>query len=101
MYEMTTLQYQLLRRNRMVFSLTVDPVNEEAVAAKKADPDTIDFCALDPQEATPTVTKLLSLPGHKRPSAWVIAEMGRLAILRKHKNFPRGGTQVEIYDVNF
>ena len=101
MYEMNSLAYQMLRRDRMVFSLTVDPVNEEAVAAKRADPDIIDFCALNPQDANPTVTKLLSLPGHKRPAAWVIAPVGRLAILRKHKNFPRGGTQVEVYDVNF
>jgi hypothetical protein len=56
---------------------------------------------MDPQAATPTVTKLLSLPGHKRPSAWVVTDTGRLAILRKHKNFPRGGTQIEVYDVNY
>jgi hypothetical protein len=101
MYEATTLQTQLLRRERMVFSLNLDPVNEEAVAAKRTDPDTLELLAMDPQAATPTVTKLLSLPGHKRPSAWVVTDTGRFAILRKHKNFPRGGTQIEVYDVNF
>lgn len=101
MYEMNTLQAQLLRRDRMVFSLNVDPVNEEAVAAKRSDPDTLDLLVMDPQAATPTVTKLLSLPGHKRPSGWFVTDTGRFAILRKHKNFPRGGTQIEVYDVNF
>ena len=38
MYEATTLQTQLLRRERMAFSLNLDPVNEEAVAAKRTDP---------------------------------------------------------------
>jgi hypothetical protein len=101
MYEMSTLQTQVLRRDRMVFSLNLDPVNEEAVAAKRTDPDTFELMAMDPQAATPTVTKLLSLPGHKRPSAWFVTDTGRFAILRKHKNFPRGGTQIEVYDVNF
>lgn len=101
MYEATTLQTQLLRRERMAFSLNLDPVNEEAVAAKRTDPDTFELFAMDPQAAAPTVTKLISLPGHKRPSAWVVTETGRLAILRKHKNFPRGGTQIEVYDVNY
>lgn len=101
MYEANTLQLQLLRRDRLVFSLNVDPVNEEAVTAKRTDPDTLDLLVMDPQAATPTVTKLISLPGHKRPSAWVVTDTGRFAILRKHKNFPRGGTQIEVYDVNF
>lgn len=101
MYEMNTLQTQLLRRDRMVFSLGVDPVNEEAVAAKRTDPDTLDLLVMDPLAPNPTVTKLISLPGHKRPNAWFVTDTGRFAILRKHKNFPRGGTQIEVYDVNF
>lgn len=101
MYEMNTLQMQLLRRERLVFSLNVDPVNEEAVAAKRTDPDTFELMVMDPQAASPTVSKVLSLPGHKRPSAWFVTDTGRFAILRKHKNFPRGGTQIEVYDVNF
>ncbi len=101
MYEMNTLQTQVLRRERMVFSLNLDPVNEEAVAAKRTDPDTLELLTLDPQAANPTVSKLISLPGHKRPSVWFVTETGRFAVLRKHKNFPRGGTQIEVYDVNF
>ena len=44
---------------------------------------------MDPQAPKPTVTKLISLPGHKRPSAWVVTETGRLAILRKRTSARR------------
>lgn len=100
MYESTTLHVQPLRRSLLALSLTVDPVNDEALSRKTTDPDILDLCVLDPTATQPTVRKVLSLPGHKRPSAWVLSESGRFVILRKHKNFPRGGTQLDVYDVD-
>lgn len=98
-YEGASLRYQKLRRDRILMSLTVDPVNEQAVAQRRSDPDDIDFCVLDPS-APGSLRKLKTIPGHKRPSAWHASSNGRLALLRKYKNFPRGGTEVEVYDLD-
>lgn len=98
-YEGSTLRFQRLRRERLLMSLTVDPVNEQAVAQRRSDPDDIDFCVVDPA-APGALRKLKTIPGHKRPSAWHASTNGRLALLRKFKNFPRGGTEVEVYDLD-
>ena len=45
------------------------------------------------------IPSISTIPAHKRPSAWTASTNGRLALLRKHKNFPRGGTQLEVYDL--
>ena len=100
-YEATTLLYQLARPGLLLLSLTVDPVNEQAVAARRTDVDTIDLCAVDLTAAEPGPTqRLRTLPGNKRPSSWQVTPGGRLALLRKHKGFARGGTEVEIYDLD-
>lgn len=99
-YDGATLRYKKLRIDRLLFSLTVDPVNEQAVAQRRSAPDDIDFFLIDPSAQGPiSVQKLRTLPGHKRPSAWSATPALRLALLRKHKNFPRGGTQIEVYDL--
>jgi hypothetical protein len=102
-YEGSSLRYQRLRRDRLMFSLTVDPVNEQAVAARRSDPDDIDIFLAQPfaapaQAASPR--RLRTLPGYRRPTVWTASLNGRFALLRKHKNFPRGGTQVEVYDLD-
>lgn len=100
-YEPTTLLYQLARPGLLVLSLTVDPVNEQAVAARRTDPDLIDLCAVELSSGTPgPAQRLRTLPGNKRPSSWKLTPAGRLALLRKHKGFARGGTEVEIYDLD-
>lgn len=99
-YEPATLQYQLARPGLLVLSLTVDPVNEQAVAARRTDPDLIDLCAVELSGAAPgPAQRLRTLPGNKRPSSWKVTAGGRLALLRKHKGFARGGTEVEIHDL--
>lgn len=97
-YDGATLRYQLLGDKGMLVSLTVDPVNEAAVARKKRDPDIIDFCYFP--LAGEGGGCPLSLPGNERPSAWQVAGSGRLAVLRKHRGFSRGGTDLEIYDLD-
>jgi hypothetical protein len=98
-YDGATLRYELPRRDRLLFSLTVDPVNEQAIAQHRTDPNDIDLYVVD-LKGTAAARKLLTLPGHKRPSDWTATSSGRLALLRKHKNFPRGGTQIEVYDLD-
>ena len=73
----------------------------EAVAARRTDPDTLDLCSVELTAAgAGPVQRLLMLPGNQRPSSWTVTSGGRLALLRKHKGFSRGGTEVEIYDLD-
>lgn len=100
-YDPATLHYQLARPGLLILSLTVDPVNEQAVAARRTDPDLIDLCAVELSGGTPgPAQRLRTLPGNKRPSSWTLTAGGRLALLRKHKGFARGGTEVEIHDLD-
>jgi hypothetical protein len=78
----------------LVVSLTVDPVNAEAVRAQKADKDWLDFYRLD--AASGALAEIVRLDGEKRASTWRIGG-GRLALLRKHKGFGRGGADLEVY----
>lgn len=98
LYDPQTLHYARLRPGQLLVSLTVDPVNERAVAAKRADADSIDLVLVDLSRPEQT-RRVLTLPGQKRPSGWAASPAGRLALLRKHKGFSRGGTELEIYDL--
>lgn len=100
-YDPLTLLYKVARPGLLIMSLTVDPVNEKAVAARRTDPDTLDLCAVElTAGGAGPVQRLLMLPGNQRPSSWTVTPGGRLALLRKHKGFSRGGTEVEIYDLD-
>ena len=96
-YDSNTLQWQALDDKRVALSLTVDPVNPEAVSRKKADVDEIDLMEVDrPSHAARLV---LHLNGEGRRSTWKIAG-DRLLLLRKGKGFDRGGVALEIYDLS-
>jgi hypothetical protein len=95
-YDPKSLQQQLGRDGKLYFSLTIDPVNPAAVAAKKADPVHIDLYAFDP--ATAKTQRLARLPQNEREFTWSIAS-GRWAVLRKHKGYGRGGPDLELYDL--
>lgn len=103
-YDATSLRFARLSANALLLSLMVDPVNEEAVRSKRADPDEVDFCLVNlPGAGTgdklgPAERKLTLLAG-KRPLAWVASPSGRIVALRKHKGFSRGGTEAEVYDL--
>ena len=100
MYESTSLRFVRLRPSTLLLSLMVDPVNEDAVAAKRTDPDEVDFCTVDltGDKPGPAQRKLKLLAG-KRPLGWVASPSGRVVVLRKHKGFSRGGTEAEVYDL--
>jgi hypothetical protein len=96
-YDPQSLNAQLLDAKRVAMSLSVDPVNPEAVTRQKAEPDDIDLYMIDRQSHLPT--RILTLPGEGRRSTWRVAA-GRLVLLRKGKGFDRGGVSLEIYDLD-
>jgi hypothetical protein len=95
-YEPTTLAWQTLDDKRVALSLTIDPVNPDAVARKKAEVDEFDLYEVDRQSHA--TRPVLRLNGEGRRSAWQIAG-DRLLLLRKGKGFDRGGVALEIYDL--
>jgi hypothetical protein len=95
-YEFSTLAWQILDDKRVALSLTIDPVNPDAVSRKKADVDDLDLYEVDRQSHA--VRPLLRLPGQGRRSAWQLVG-NRLLLLRKGKGFDRGGVALEIFDI--
>jgi hypothetical protein len=95
-YDVTTLAWQTLDEKRAAVSLTVDPVNPDAVNRKKADPDEIDLYEVNRQ--THAARPLLHVPGEGRRSTWQLVG-NRLLLLRKGKGFDRGGVALELFDV--
>lgn len=95
-YDPATLAWHTVDDKRVAASLTIDPVNPDAVARKKADVDEIELYEVDrPSHA---VRPLASIPGEGRRSSWQLAG-NRLLLLRKGKGFDRGGVALEIFDV--
>ncbi|HEX4461315.1 MAG TPA: hypothetical protein VIA18_25215, partial [Polyangia bacterium] len=93
-YDYATLGFQLLDAQKIAVSLTVDPVNPEAVKRQKADVDDLDLYSVDRKTLAPTLW--LRLLGEQRRSNWRI-EGNRLLLLRKGKGFDRGGVTLEVY----
>jgi hypothetical protein len=95
-YEPQTLAWQTLDERRVALSLTVDPVNPDAVNRKKADVDEFDLYEVD--RTSHAARKILQLNGEGRGSTWRLAGH-RLLLLRKGKGFDRGGVLLEVYDL--
>lgn len=95
-YEPQTLAWQTLDDHAVALSLTVDPVNPDAVNRKKADVDEFDLFEID--RASHAARRVLVLDGQGRRSAWQRAER-RLLLLRKGRGFDRGGVALELYDL--
>jgi hypothetical protein len=95
-YDPATLAFQAVDAGHLALSLTVDPVNPDAVKRQKADPDQIDLYLID--RNTRAATLVLQLLGQGRPSSWLLAGH-RLLLLRKSKGFDRGGVALEVYEV--
>jgi hypothetical protein len=91
-----SLMWQEGKDGSLWFSLTIDPVNPEAVNKKKADPEHIDLYKLDPK--TGQATRQARLAKDARPVVWSVAG-GRWAVLRKHKGQERGGPELEVLEL--
>jgi len=79
----------------LYFSMTIDPVNADAVRKKKADKERMDLYRLD---SGPKATPLGQVPTEKRRFHWTVGAR-HFAYLHKLKGFGRGGTQVELYQL--
>ena len=95
-YDPSSLAWQTIDDKRAAVSLTVDPVNPDAVARKKAEPDEIDLYGVDRQ--THAAQLMFRIPGEGRRSSWQLVG-NRLLLLRKGKGFDRGGVALELFDV--
>jgi hypothetical protein len=95
-YDPASLAWETLDADRVALSLTVDPVNPDALKRKKADPDDLEIYFVDRKSHAAKLA--LKLAGQGRPSAWHIGG-GRIVVLRKHKGFPRGGMALEVYEL--
>jgi hypothetical protein len=93
----------------LFFSLAIDPLHPEALARRKKDPSYLDIywaraAAAKPSQAgpvdkdplRPAVTRLLRALVDERPTTWLAAG-SYAAVLRKHKNFSRGGNLLEVF----
>jgi hypothetical protein len=90
-------QHQLVG-DKVYFSLTIDPVNPDAVNRRKRDPELCDLYVFDP--ATTTTTRLARLAVAGRKLLWRVSDDGkRWAVLRRHKVYPRGGAELEVYQL--
>ena len=95
-YDSKSLVTEMGRDGKIYFTMTIDPVNPEALDRKVAEPEIIDLYVV---EATGGKAKRLArLPKNERRFAWHSAQ-SRWAVLRKHKGIDRGGTELEIYDL--
>jgi hypothetical protein len=94
LYEARSLrQHESWDGQVLYFSLTVDPVNPEALARKKAAPERVDFYRLD---SSGSLRLLGGTLVEKREFAWA-ASASHIAYLRKLRGFARGGKVLELH----
>lgn len=80
----------------LYFSIAVDPVNPDAIARQKTDTPVLDLYAVDlasGHKARHRVRFLLP-----RPVLWK-AGAGKLIVLKRFKSFPRGGDELDVYNL--
>lgn len=107
MYDQRSLvEQELPFEDRLAFSLTLDPLNPQALARHKADKPYVDLYAVKvpapgpaagPRESAPRL--LVRVPMmEERPVAWVVGGQW-VVVLAKHKSFSRGGTELAAFRV--
>jgi hypothetical protein len=95
-YDPKSLQQEVGVDGKLYVSLTIDPYNAAAVDRKVADPELVDLYTVDTTSGQ--ATRIARLPKDGREFSWRVAA-GRLAFLRRHKGYDRGGPDLEIYDL--
>jgi len=95
-YDPKSLRYQVWAGGGMYFSLTIDPVNADAVGRKKADPKWLDLYRIE--RGTTKAKRVGRLLVGKRDVEWIATD-GYWAVLHKHIGFSRGGTKLDVYKV--
>jgi hypothetical protein len=79
----------------LLFSLTIDPVNPDAVRRKKADKERLDLYRIT--DGT-KVSPLGRVDTGKRGFLWVVGSR-HFSYLRRLKGFGRGGSEVELHKI--
>ena len=104
LYEHTSLKHaETWDREKLYFSMTIDPVNKPAVKRKKADIERVDLYRLDAGPKATPVGQVLT--GRKRGEStsrrftWKVGQ-GHFSYLYKLKGFGRGGSRVTIYKMD-
>jgi hypothetical protein len=97
-YDPKSLQYQATDDGVFFFTLKIDPVNAEAVARKKADPEYLDLYEyrIGDKKATRRARILMT---SKRSISW--RTTGEYWVLvPRLMGFSRGGKELQIYKLN-
>lgn len=96
LYEPKSLvQRESIDGKELIFSMTIDPVNPDAVARKKADKERADLYRVGPGGKALPLGKVFT---DKRRFTWVTGK-GHFAYLRKLKGFGRGGKSLELHAI--
>jgi hypothetical protein len=90
----------------VLFSLGVDPLNASALARQRRDRAFLDLYVATAEDsggaakASPRfkVVRLVRAALDDRPVSWQVRG-AHAAVLRKHKSFTRGGTELEVYAI--
>jgi hypothetical protein len=93
-YDPAAVGVQKLGPDDVLVSLTVDPLNREAAARKQRDRHEIELYSVNP--ATGAMNLRLTLDGENRPAVWRVGG-DKLALLRKHRSFARGGVVLQVF----
>ena len=93
-YDAATVASQILGPGEVMVSLTVDPLNPDAVARKKRDRPELELYTVNRSSGAMVRRVVLDL-GY-RPTSWQVVS-GTVALLRKHRVFARGGVALELY----
>ena len=94
LYETRSLvQQETWDAKTLYFSMSIDPVNPDAVARKKADKERMDLYRVDATGAIKPLGRIFTL---KRRFTWAVGP-GHFAYLRKLKGFGRGGKSLEVH----
>lgn len=100
-YDRKSLLEQEDTANRAVyFSLSLDPLNPDALGRQKADKPYLDLyrAQISADGKAADTKRVLRVAIDERPAIWVVG--GRyVAILRKHKAFSRGGNEIEAHEL--
>ena len=82
---------------KLWFSLTIDPVNAEAVKRKKADVERMDLYALGASGRALPIGRVLT---QKRDFVWKVGQ-GHFAYLHKLRGFDRGAKTIELFPLGY
>ena len=96
-YDHTSLVYTRADDGTLFFSLTIDPVNGDAVERKKADPKYLDLYELAPKAKIATRRGRILLTENRGVSWRATSEYW--VVQPRHIGFDRGGKSLDVYEL--